>query len=55
MQKIYRPSMKITFRCRICYYLMYQSQESNVYDGLRKKMVKTKGLTPKQYDRMVFG
>jgi hypothetical protein len=34
---------------------MYQSQESNVYDGIRKKLAKANGMTPLQYDRMVFG
>jgi hypothetical protein len=55
VQKIYRPPMKIYFRCRVCHNLMYHSQESNVYDGIRRKMAKAKGMTPRQYDRMVFG
>ena len=36
--KLYRPENKLKFKCRICYDLMYQSQESNVYDSwLRTK------------------
>ena len=54
-QKIYSPSSKTHFRCRTCYDLMYQSQESNCYDGLRRKLAAASGMTPKQYDRMVFG
>ena len=34
---------------------MYKSQESNVYDGIRKKLAKANGMTPMQYDKMVFG
>ena len=55
VQKIYRPPMKIYFRCRTCHDLMYQSQESDVLDGFRKKMAKMHGMTPKQYEKMVFG
>jgi hypothetical protein len=55
VRKIYSPPHKTHFRCRSCYDLMYQSQESNVYDGLRKKLAKANGMTPIQYDRMVFG
>ena len=52
--KVYRPPPKILFKCRTCYDLMYRSQESNVYDGIRKKLAKANGMSPKQYDRMVF-
>jgi hypothetical protein len=56
VRKLYRPLNRRYFRCRHCYdYLIYQSQESNVYDGFRRKMAKANGMTPKQYDRMVFG
>jgi len=55
VQKIYRPPMKIRFRCRICQDLIFHSQESNCYDGIRRKMAKAKGMTPMQYDRMVLG
>jgi hypothetical protein len=55
VRKIYSPLHKTHFRCRKCHDLMYQSQESNVYDGIRKKLAKTIGMTPLQYDRMVFG
>jgi hypothetical protein len=55
VRKIYSPPHKTHFRCRKCYDLMYQSQESNVYDGIRKKLAKANGMTPLQYDRMVFG
>jgi hypothetical protein len=55
VRKVYRPPMTIIFKCRICYDLMYQSQESNVYDGLRRKLAVASGMTPMQYDRMVFG
>ena len=55
VRKVYRPCKKILFKCRTCYDLMYRSQKSNVYDGLRRKMAKAKGMTPMQYDRMVFG
>ena len=55
VRKLYSPPHKTHFRCRTCYDLMYQSQESNVYDGIRKKLAKAKGMTPLQYDRMVFG
>jgi hypothetical protein len=56
VKKLYRPSNRRYFRCCHCYdYLTYQSQESNVYDGFRRKMAKANGMTPKQYDRMVFG
>jgi hypothetical protein len=54
-RKVYRPPSKILFKCRTCYDLMYESQESNVYDGIRKKLAKANGMTPIQYDRMVFG
>jgi hypothetical protein len=54
VRKIYSPSSKTHFRCRICYDLMYQSQESNVYDGWLRKTAKEHGLTPKQYERMRF-
>ena len=50
----YSPPHKTHFRCRKCYDLMYQSQESNVYDGIRKKLAKANGMTPIKYDRMVF-
>jgi hypothetical protein len=56
VRKLYRPLNRRYFRCRHCYdYLIYQSQESNVYDGFRRKMAKANGMTPKQYDRMLFG
>lgn len=55
VQKVYRPPLKITFKCRTCYDLMYQSQESDILDGFRKKMAKMHGMTPKQYEKMVFG
>jgi hypothetical protein len=55
VQKIYRPPMKINFRCRICHDLMYKSQESNVYDSWLRKKAKGCGLTPKQYGRLVLG
>jgi hypothetical protein len=55
VQKIYSPPTKTLFRCRKCYDLMYQSQESNVWDGIRRKLAKANGMTPMQYDRMVFG
>jgi hypothetical protein len=55
VRKLYRPESKTFFKCRNCFDLMYQSQESNVYDGFRRKMAKANGMTPKQYDRMVFG
>jgi len=54
-RKVYRPTSKILFKCRKCYDLMYRSQESNVYDGIRRKLAKANGMTPMQYDRMVFG
>ena len=53
--KIYRPPMKINFRCRRCQDLMYQSQKSNVYDSWLRKTAKGSGLTPRQYGRMGFG
>ena len=37
VRKLYRPENKLYFRCRICYDLMYQSHESNVYDGWLRK------------------
>jgi hypothetical protein len=56
VRKIYSPPNKTHFRCRTnCYHLTYKSQESNVYDGLRRKMAKAYGLTPKKYEKMVFG
>ena len=55
VRKIYSPPHKTHLRCRKCHDLMYQSQESNVYDGFRRKMAKARGMTPRQYDRMVFG
>ena len=30
VRKVYRPPLKIPFKCRTCYDLMYQSQESNI-------------------------
>jgi hypothetical protein len=55
VRKVYRPPSKILFKCRTCYDLMYQSQESNCYDGFRRKLAKANGMTSMQYDRMVFG
>ena len=55
VRKLYRPESKTLFKCRKCYDLMYLSQESDVLDGFRKKMAKMHGLTPKQYEKMVFG
>ncbi len=55
VRKLYRPESQTFFQCRECHDLMYQSQESNVYDGIRRKLAKAKGIKPKQYDRMVFG
>ena len=54
VRKLYRPESKTFFKCRECHDLMYQSQESNVYDGLRRKMAKANGLTPRNYEKMVF-
>jgi len=42
------------FGCRKCHDLMYQSQESNVYDGFRRKMANVNGMSAVEYDRMVF-
>ena len=39
VRKLYRPENKFYFRCRICYDLMYQSQESNVYDSWLKRTI----------------
>ena len=55
VRKIFSPPEKTHFRCRTCYDLKFSSQESNVYDGIRRKFAKEKGMTPKQYDKMVFG
>ena len=55
VRKLYRPESKTLFKCRHCFDLMYLSQESNVYDGIRRKLAAARGMTPKQYDRMVFG
>ena len=50
--KLYRPESKTLFKCRNCYgYLIYQSQESNVYDGWLRKTANRHGLTPKQYEK----
>ena len=55
VQKVYRPPLKFFFKCRICYDLIYQSQESDILDGFRKKMAKRYNMKPKQYEKMVFG
>jgi len=56
VRKIYSPPSMTYFRCRKnCYNLFYKSQESNCYDGLRRKLATARGMTPKQYDRMIFG
>lgn len=55
VKKLYRPESKTLFKCRKCYDLMYLSQESNVYDGFRRKMAKANGMTPMHYDKLVFG
>ena len=53
-RKLYSPPSETHFRCRKCYDLMYQSQESNVYDSWLRKTAKSRGMTPKQYERMRF-
>jgi hypothetical protein len=55
VRKLYRPESKTLFKCRICHDLYYSSQESNVYDGFRRKMAKVNGMSPMQYDKLVFG
>ena len=54
VRKLYRPLNRRYFRCRHCHDLMYQSQESNVYDGWLRKTSKRFGLTPKHLDRLIF-
>jgi hypothetical protein len=54
VRKLYSPPHKTYFRCRTCYDLIYQSQESNVYDGWLRKTAKKHGLTPKKYEKVVF-
>ncbi len=56
VRKIYSPpSMKTKFRCRICHDLIYQSQESNVYDGWLRKTANGYGLSPKKFEKKFFG
>ena len=55
VRKLYRPESKTFFKCRNCHDLMYQSQESNVYDGWLRKTANRHGLTPKNYEKKVFG
>ena len=56
VRKLYRPESKALFQCRHCFnFLIYQSQESNILDGFRKKMAKRYNMKPKQYEKMVFG
>jgi hypothetical protein len=38
--KLYKPDESNEFKCRSCHDLIYQSQESNVYDGWLKKVKK---------------
>jgi len=52
--KLYRPNSEYYFRCRICHDLMYISQESNIYDGLLKKISRVKGMSPKKYEKMAL-
>ena len=54
-RKIYSPPSQTYFRCKNCYDLFYQSQESNVYDSWLRKIAKMHGLTPKNYEKKVFG
>jgi hypothetical protein len=55
VQKVYRPPLKIYFRCRTCHDLMYNSQESNCYDGWLRKTANGYGLSPKKFEKKVFG
>ena len=55
VRKVYRPPSKISFKCRKCYDLMYESQESDILDGFRKKMAKKYNMTPKQYEKTYLG
>ena len=55
VRKLYRPESKTLFKCRICHDLMYQSQESNVYDGWLRKTANGYGLSPKKFEKKVFG
>ena len=54
VQKIYSPPTKTLFRCRRCWDLIYQSQESNVWDGWLRKTAKRYNMTPKQYEKAYF-
>jgi hypothetical protein len=55
VMKVYKPKHSMIFKCRVCNDLIYQSQESNVYDGFRKKLANANGMSAVKYDRMVFG
>jgi hypothetical protein len=54
VRKIYSPPKKTHFRCRTCYDLMYQSQESKPYDYWLRNRAKMYGMTPKQYEKAYF-
>ena len=57
VRKLYRPplKMKILFKCRECHDLMYLSQKSNVFDGWLRKTANGYGLSPKKFEKKVFG
>jgi hypothetical protein len=56
VRKLFRPDFERLFKCRHCYpYLMYQSQESNVYDGWLRKAAIGNGMSPRQYEMTFFG
>ena len=55
VRKLYRPPFKILFKCRTCHDLIYKSQESNVYDGWLRKTANGYGLSPKKFEKKIFG
>ena len=55
VRKLYRPESKTFFKCRECHDLMYQSQESNVYDSWLRKTANGYNLSPKRFEKKIFG